>query len=51
MEKKRKINSLWAWILVSVKIPYYGVRYGGTRDIFVNYDTGEVGLVEQRGDK
>ena len=45
--KRRKLNPILAWLLVSVKIVAFALRYRGTKDAWINYNTGEVAPVER----
>ena len=40
--KKRKLNPIWAWILVSFKFMWFCIKYGGSKGAYLNYTTGEV---------
>ena len=44
--KKRKLNPVVGWLLVSAKIVVFALRYEGTKDAWINYSTGEVTPVE-----
>ena len=40
--KTRKLNPIWAWLLVSGKIVVHALRYGGSKGAYINYTTGEL---------
>lgn len=46
-KNRRKLNPVAAWLLVSAKIVVFALRYGGSKDAWVNYDTGELYPVEE----
>ena len=46
-KNRRKMNPVLAWLLISAKVVVFALRYGGSKDAWVNYDTGELYPVEE----
>lgn len=46
-KNRRKMNPILAWLLISAKVVVFSLRYGGSRDAWVDYSTGELYPVEE----
>lgn len=46
-KNRRKMNPVLAWLLISAKIVVFSLRYGGSRDAWIDYATGELYPVEE----
>ena len=45
--KKRKMNPILAWLLVSFKFMWFAIRYGSSKSALLDYSTGEVTAVDR----